>query len=319
LSKGFDGHHFIAGLASHFRDLLVCKTPATIELLEVGDQTKAKYLEQSKLTSQEFLLKGITIANDCDLKYKTSKNQRLLVELCLMQLASITFDGEKKKSKHFIIPASYFRKKGIIPIAIEKPIQIKNAQQEQHISEPASEIIKQETTQSEIANKFVKERPKIILNAKQKGSSGLSLSSIKKKKEHLIKQMEVVLDEEDLPKEPFTEEQMKKNWEIFVTDLEKKGKFNLASILRIDIPKLVDSTIHLEFPNATNKVEVERQQYDLLSFLRKELNNYDISLAITINEEKEKQYAYTPKEKYAKLNEKNPNLDLLRKTFDLDI
>ncbi len=97
LSKGFDGHHYIAGLASHFRDLLVCKNEKTIELLEVGEDTKAKYLEQSKSAPQDFLLKGIGLANDCDLKYKGSKNQRLLVELCLMQLASITFDGEKKK------------------------------------------------------------------------------------------------------------------------------------------------------------------------------------------------------------------------------
>ena len=96
LSSGFDGHHFIAGLASHFRDLLVCKDQKTINLLEVGEQTKMKYFEQSQKTSHQFLLKAIDLANECDLKYKTSQNQRLLVELCLMQLASITFDGEKK-------------------------------------------------------------------------------------------------------------------------------------------------------------------------------------------------------------------------------
>ncbi|MBZ4033688.1 DNA polymerase III subunit gamma/tau [Flavobacterium sp. 17A] len=97
LAKGFDGHHFIAGLASHFRDLLVSKTPSTIALLEVGEQAQQMYHTQSQKCSQEFLLKGIDIANDCDLKYKLSQNQRLLVELCLMQLASINFDGEKKK------------------------------------------------------------------------------------------------------------------------------------------------------------------------------------------------------------------------------
>lgn len=97
LSKGFDGHHYIAGLASHFRDLLVCKNPATIELLEVGEDTKKKYENQSAKASQQFLIQAINLANDCDLKYKSSKNQRLLVELTLMQLASITFDGEKKK------------------------------------------------------------------------------------------------------------------------------------------------------------------------------------------------------------------------------
>ena len=97
LSKGFDGHHFISGLASHFRDLLMSQTPATIALIEAGEQTKRAYFEQSKKASAEFLLQGIAMANDCDMKYKVSQNQRLLVELCLMQLASITFDGEKKK------------------------------------------------------------------------------------------------------------------------------------------------------------------------------------------------------------------------------
>ena len=97
LAKGFDGHHFIAGLASHFRDLLVCKNPATLPLLEAGEQAQALYAAQSHKAMHDFLIKGIELANECDLKFKVSQNQRLLVELCLMQLASITFDGEKKK------------------------------------------------------------------------------------------------------------------------------------------------------------------------------------------------------------------------------
>lgn len=97
LSKGFDGHHFVAGLASHFRDLMVCKTPATLSLLDIGDHGKTLFEQQSQRTSMAFLLQGIEVANDCDLKYKSSQNQRLLVELCLMQLASITFEVEKKK------------------------------------------------------------------------------------------------------------------------------------------------------------------------------------------------------------------------------
>lgn len=97
LAKGFDGHHFVAGLASHFRDLLVSKNPATLVLLEAGEAAQNLYGIQAQKASQDFLLKAIDLTNDCDLKYKSSQNQRLLVELCLMQLASITFDGEKKK------------------------------------------------------------------------------------------------------------------------------------------------------------------------------------------------------------------------------
>jgi DNA polymerase-3 subunit gamma/tau len=97
LAKGFDGHHFISGLASHFRDLLVCKNPETLVLLEVGEQAQKLYAEQAQKCNQDFLLKGIEIANGCDLKYKASQNQRLLVELTIMQMCSINFDGEKKK------------------------------------------------------------------------------------------------------------------------------------------------------------------------------------------------------------------------------
>ncbi len=319
LSKGFDGHHYVAGLASHFRDLLVSKTENTIELLEVGEQTKAKYLEQSRKASREFLIQGINLANDCDLKYKSSKNQRLLVELCLMQLASITFDGEKKNSKHYIIPASYFKKKGITPIPVSVPK--KEIQQEEKANESeelvtTKEAIPNQKTGSTFQNK---ETTKIVLKQDTKRRSGLSLSSLRAKKEHQIKQMNVVIDEEDLPKEPFTESELLKAWNTYVDNLNSEGKRNLASILSIDTPKLKGTTIHLEFPNATNKVEVERNQYGLLGFIRKSLSNFDIDLSIEVNEVMEKQYAYTSIEKFEKLKEKNPNIELLRKTFNLDV
>ena len=315
LSKGFDGHHYIAGLASHFRDLLVSKNEETIPLLEVGEHTKAKYLEQSRKASNEFLMQGINLANDCDLKYKTSKNQRLLVELCLMQLASITFDGEKKNNKHFIIPASYFANKGIKPIPVRVPNQNNNKPSEK--GQETKEALKPVSKDAESFK--VKEPPRIELKKESKGTSGLSLSSIRTKKEHQIKQMEVVINEEDLPKEPFTENEFIKVWNAYIDELTNEGKHNLASILSIDTPKVKDTVAHLEFPNATNKLEIERHQYELLSYIRKALNNFDLSLSITVNEVMEKQYAYTPFEKFEKLKQKNPNIDVLRKTFDLDV
>ncbi len=326
LGKGFDGHHYIAGLASHFRDLLVCKTPETIELLEVGQQTQAKYLKQSINTSQEFLLKAIALANDCDLKYKTSKNQRLLVELCLMQLASITYEVEKKNNKRFIIPPSNFIKKDLPTFTVNSPeLDALEELSEEYLTEvPIGPSIEEpkidvETEQIKVAKKIAEERPKIILNKQKKRTSGLSLSSIKKKKEHLIKQMDVILEDDELPKDAFTEIEMHKAWDNFVSKIKRKGKHNLASILQIDTPKLKDTTIHLEFPNATNKLEVERQQTEILISLRQELYNFDINLSISVNEEIDKRYAYTTGEKFQKLKEKNPKIDLLRKTFDLDI
>ncbi len=314
LSKGFDGHHYIAGLASHFRDLMVCKNQATIDLLEVGEETKQKYVEQSRKTSNTFLLKGIELANDCDLKYKTSKNQRLLVELTLMQLASITFDGEKKNDGHFIIPPSYFQAKGITPIPVNK------TKEEARPAVQQPKIEKKEEKQQPVVT--VSEPvtiPKISIDTVKKSTSGLSLKSIREKKEHQIRQLDVVIDEEDLPKEPVSQEALTKAWNEYTVSVSKKGEKILASILQMDKPKLKDTAIHLTYSNNTNKIELERAQFPLLAYLRKALKNYDIHLEITVNEEVAKKYAFTPREKYEKLKEKNPNIELLKKTFGLDI
>ena len=94
LNHGFDGHHFITGLSSHFRDLLVCKDPVTIQLLEVGGDIKERYRSQAAATESDFLLDAMQIANTCDMQYKTSQNKRLLIELALIRIAQLTL---KKK------------------------------------------------------------------------------------------------------------------------------------------------------------------------------------------------------------------------------
>lgn len=101
LNNGFDGHHFIVGLAGHMRNILVCLDPETLKLLEVGENIRERYASQAKEASLKFLLEALQIANQCDYQYKGSKNQRLLVELSLMQIASINStelaSTEKKK------------------------------------------------------------------------------------------------------------------------------------------------------------------------------------------------------------------------------
>jgi DNA polymerase-3 subunit gamma/tau len=102
LSKGFDAHHFVSGLASHFRDLLVSKNTCNFIFIRSRRTSTKMYGLQAQKQSRLSL--GIEMANDCDLKYKVSQNQRLLVELCLMQLASITL--MEKKVDQFIIPTT---------------------------------------------------------------------------------------------------------------------------------------------------------------------------------------------------------------------
>lgn len=326
LALGFDGHHFITGLASHFRDLMVCQHTETISLLEVSESTKKKYQEQTKAITKPFLLKAMDMANDCDLKYKASKNQRLLVELTLMKLASITFNGEKKKSD-FIIPASHFANltfpKNEVTIApITEMIDAKLTQETNLPEDYPIETTAPEFTNSTDKNTQIIDKPipiKIDLNISPKRVSGLSISSLKAKKEHEKAKVDIV-DHTQLPEEEFEESKMQELWTEFVQELENNGKKILAANLQADIPKLKENhVIFIELPNSTMKKEVEREQSLMLNYLKEKLNNYSISLKIAVNEEVAKKFAFTPEEKYEKLREKNPALDLLRKEFDLDL
>jgi DNA polymerase-3 subunit gamma/tau len=94
--KGFDGHNFIVGLADHYRNLLVCKDVRTAQLLEVGESIEQKYIEQSKQLDGHLILRSLAILSKSDVEYKSSKNQRLLVEMALMQLCSLVQEQEKK-------------------------------------------------------------------------------------------------------------------------------------------------------------------------------------------------------------------------------
>lgn len=97
LKKGFDGLQFISGLGQHFRDLMLCKDPKTAELLEVGSAIQKKLIQQGQNLDSKLLMDAMERVNACELNYRNSKNKRLHIELCIMQLASLHYNGEKKK------------------------------------------------------------------------------------------------------------------------------------------------------------------------------------------------------------------------------
>jgi len=306
LAKGFEGHHFINGLASHFRDILVAKDNSTINLLEVGDNAKKKYLEQSSKASISFLIQAIEKANQCDLNYRTSKNQRLLVELTLMQIASITFDGEKKKSANYIIPATFFT--SIFPVKKQEIIE-------------KSKPIKKEVTENSVEKvvSVAKEitKPPILQNLKRRNNS-LSLKSIHHKKEQQKKPIEI--NYENHPKNSFSEKDLQKTWSEYQKLLIKKGEKSIASILAAADPKLLENfNVQFTLPNKLMKAQLKIGKPKLLKFLREALNNFSITITVIVNETIEKKFAYTPQEKYNKLLEKNSSLKSLKDTFQLDL
>ena len=368
LSAGFEGHHFVNGLASHFRDLMVCRDAQTIALLDTSDAVKEQFLEQAGEVDSDFLLKALDLANTCELNYKSSSNHRLLVELCLMQLASIGVAEKKKGSDQDTprIPAAPFhgqppappvtfqKKETTVPLSRANPTLENPGDNAGHpktypieldheaaAAQPANtkaaspktsqEVLAteppppQELTTTEPAptpNVPASETPvKIALKDKREAKvSGLSLSSIRAKKLHEAQKKAQQPEPENLPEDPVDEGKLNELWTSFTELTESKGKKILASSLATDTPKLLEGhIISIELPNSTMKKEVERDQLDLMTFLRKSLNNYSLNLRITVNEEVARQYAFTPEEKYEKLKEKNPAIDLLRQTFDLDL
>lgn len=323
LSKGFEGLHFIVGLASHFRDLLVAKDSATVELLEVGSRAKERYLEQAKSCEVDFLLQAIDLANTCDLNFKSSKNQRLLVELTLMKLASLNFNlgnlDEKKNSKSFLIPASFYND---FSDKVDKETSIITAEPSQEYPvnsiENKEEIkpLKVAKTTNEDLPKIIDEQPKLN-NKTIRLTSALSLKSIQEKAAIIANQNQnEPLD--TLPEDHFTEDQFFKVWNEVILFLDASNQKIFVSVLKTNIPQIVGNTITLVLPNAVMANSFQKGKFDLLTKIRQALNNYKIDFEIIVNEEASKEYIYTPQERYQALKKSNPSIEFLKKTFKLD-
>lgn len=322
LSKGFDGHQFIVGLASHFRDLWMCKHPDTISLIEVGESTQKKYIAQSEMADLSFLEKAISLTNDCDLQYKASKNQRLHVELCLMQIASV--EGEKKKNKPYIKPAL---KSDKTPQPTQKP-SVKEEPKpiaEPIVTKPIDDT-PVETDQSPTLEKTTEEPTKvqdepaqkpIALDIQSKGVSGLSLSSIAYQKNLKSNQP---TNGKSTREETVGQESLETAWKALSSQLEADGEYNLAALLNLDSPRLKNKVeIHLNFPNKTNKLELENEKGKVIGALADALKNDLLQFVIHVSQEEQQNYIYTPKDKYEQLVKINPLVDEIRKEFDLDL
>ena len=149
--------------------------------------------------------------------------------------------------------------------------------------------------------------------------SALSLSSIRAKKELEAKQAQHQRHQEELPTESFTETDMRLIWNKFAQRLTDQGKRLMATYMQMNDPVLNGATITLELPNQSTREEFLTGYHDLLGYLRGKLHNHDITIEVHVNETTETKYAFTPIQKYEKLKSINPNIELLKKLFDLDV
>ncbi len=320
LSNGFDGHLFINGLASHFRDLLICKSQDTLRLLEVAENMRQRYLEQSKTTDDQFLLRVLELTTECDIRYKNSNNPMLLVELCLLQIAQLSLSenmGEKKPEPKQV--TEYLS-------AVEEPKTSPKKAQEKtdstnHPKSPELKIEKRETSEKlkpappsqTLAPKFKNKRNKFSI------SFTLQRKDEKEKRpeEHIESN---IAPQPSLPKDDFDEKRLTDLWHEYLTILKGFQKKRIYSSLVNKILHLKENfVVEIVLDNETQLSLFEEEKPKLIKFLRKKLNNFSLVFNAKIAESHLKTEPYTPREKFQYMLEKNPHLTLLKKRLNLDL
>ena len=316
LQKGFDGHNFINGLAEHLRNVLVCKNPQTVELLEVGSTIKSKYVEQAQTCNQDFILGALEICNDCDVHYKASRNQRLLVELGLMQICSLSSEGglKKKRRKSFILTHTLFVNATEKTVAAPtKTIVKEHINKTQTLAPTSADPIK---TQKAILKKS---NPAFINKIKKGGMSGLSINQFLNKKESGTSKEEYKVATGEA-RTDFHQDQLNPLWLEYAKTIEAKGKVSLFRLFSDQNPK-IDENYLLHFPVESQALadDLQVEKPELLSFLRKELNNYGINIDFPVIELEHTKMLYTPQDKLKHMADKHPKLMYLKKLLDLDL
>jgi DNA polymerase-3 subunit gamma/tau len=293
LSKGFDGQHIITGLASFFRDVLVCKDPQTIVLFELGDAVREKYVQLAQQCSDVFLYKAIHLSNECDLNYRVSRNRRLLMDLLLICLCQLNHSsgGEDDKKKTIIEP-------------IAAPAASSN--------QPTAPVENVSISPQAVLSAVPKEEPK-----KENTVVPPVCISIKKHpKEEPEKTEENPPDEHKTESnETFTQEALLEAWKTYAGQEEniylKNTILNLTPVLKEDF------LIEVEVLNQTQETKLNEKRNDLYAYLSSQLKNTLIRIEIKMNESESKQIPFTNKEKYQYMASVNSSLETLAKELNL--
>ncbi len=286
LKKGFDAQHFLSGLSSHFRDLLVARDKVTLPLLEVGAVVQEQYFKQARECSVDFLYKALDICYQADITYKSSKNQRLHVELTLLRLSALKKNAEQQKI-----------------------IKNKNTRDLQDTKELKGSRSREEKEEKKNGSSTIS--IKDALNGKMHTRSGPDKLS--------VNAPEV---DEPLYEKPFTLDQLTRKWMEFAEKMSQE-KPRFAAALRIHMPELADEkTIRITLENKNLKEDFEQNlKASLMDFLKKELENYGIVLQVDIEKnpgDGASKKPYTPEERFIYLAKKNPALKDMKRQFDLD-
>ena len=284
LDNGISGDIFISGLSSFFRDVLVCKNKLSQNLVNYDEANFKLLLDVSSKVDYNYLIEYMNILNDAEINFQKSINQKLLIELTMLKIVSLEYNEEKKKFKYKLIPTFRF--------------------QEQVFLQDSNNALEQK-----------KKTPLANIKIENFKTSTLSLKSIQKNKEI---ESEPDVQDDHFEEKLVTIEDVLELWDEYIQIQEDKGRYNIASILRISTPTLKENHIHYKVSNNTSALEIDLEKHQLVQFLRNRLKA-KIELILTTDKTIDKKLTYTNKDKYNLLKEKNPLIEELKNTFKLSI
>ena len=233
------------------------------------------------------------------------------------------FRWRKKKVEQFIIPPTYFKNSGYSIVEVVNNTETPKVAEEV-IAIPSPEIQEELPVEAIEVPKTVSETviaiPKpSISNESAPNVSALSLSSIRAKKALEESSKTFVKETVHLPTEPFTETEMLLQWNKYAQRLGDKGYKIMESLLLINDPVLNGTHITIELPNEGSKLDFESEKLGLLGYLKGHLHNHDITIEVIVNESFESKRSFNDQDRYNRLHQINPNIELLKTTFGLDI
>ena len=332
LNKGFDGSHFITGLSSHFRDLLVSKDPATLPLLEVGASIRQRYQEQAQKCPLPFLYRAMKLCNDCDLNYRASKNKRLLVELTLIQVAQITAEGDDAASGHS-------PKQAIKPI-FTQPAPAQQSQAAPVAPRPQASIKPQTApattpvtnTAPTTTNSVPHTTPTAILLAQGKEEKkvpvmkmsglGVSIKRPKAEEEEETKSTTTTTAQQAAQPEEdyiFNERDVNYYWQEYAGRMPKEQVAIAKRMQNMRVTLLNDTTFEAVVDNEIVSKEFTAMIPHLQEYLRARLKNRKVTMTVRISAPTEKVHAYGRVEKFQMMVQKNDALLQLKNEFGLEL
>ncbi|MCX6283822.1 MAG: DNA polymerase III subunit gamma/tau [Bacteroidetes bacterium] len=310
IGKGFDGQHFLTGFGEHLRNLLVCKDPSTLRLMETAPSIRNRYAEQAARFQASHLLTLLDIGNRCDLAYKISNNKRIHLELALMQMCSAS-------NKVPAVP----KQRGV-QAAPQTVITPQPPASQPPPATPAPYVVPARENQTTVVEK---PRPAAaavqatvkLRDLKETVSGTISIKQAVKPKDS---KAEVLEDPAAYSKAtPFTQEDLNAAWKEYVTGLKSEMP-HLYNSLAGYIPILKDNfNIEITLENKLLETDLFRKKGEMLGFLRSRLDNYQLSLTAKVEENSRELKPYTDKEKFDKMAAKNPALQKLKEELDLEI